>query len=281
MLSTTPVKKTRKTKKKKKSKDSAGDAPSGSEDAKAAEKAEAERKAKIKEEGKQKAMRMDYPIIKTLQAELGLPSDKVTQFDMTPHLQRINTWHQANKSKGDWHGMFIMSTVLAQAAYVRDLNNPTIKLDNKTRSNYKNAIAQIDNFTAIMLMKNSRQLSGAPNVFITHLARMFVDEQGRKTRHPRGMNVHGITFGLIRLHEKDAICQHQYHNVVVGGKCPICAYCTDNHDSVNNHIRMHWRMGLVCSFCEHIDVNMNGMLGHGQAIHTHRVFTKVNDIKPC
>ena len=109
MPSTTPVKKTRKTKKKKKCKDSASDAPSGSEDAKAAEKAEAEQKANIKEEGKQKAMRMDYPIIKTLWAELGLPFNKVNQFDMTPHLQRINTWCQANKGEGDWHGVFITS----------------------------------------------------------------------------------------------------------------------------------------------------------------------------
>ena len=281
MPSTTPVKKMHKTKKKEKSKDSAGDALSESEDAKAAEKAEAKRRAKVKEEGKQVAMRMDYPIIKTLWVELGLPFDKVNQFDMMPHLQRINTWRQANKGEGDWCGMFIMLTVSARATYVRDLNNPMLKLDNKTRSNYKNAIAQIDDFTAIMPMKNSRHLPGAPNVFITLLAWMFVDEQGQKTCHPRGMNVHSITFGLIRLHEKNAICQHQYHNVVVGGKCPICAYCTDNHDSVNNHIRMHWCMGLVCSFCEYIDVTMNEHVRPQPSYPRCRVFTKVNAIEPC
>ena len=114
MLSTTPVKKTCKMKKKKKCKDSArAMRPSGSEDAKAAKKAEAEQKAKIKEEGKQNAMQMDYPIIKMLWAELGLPFNRVTQFDMTPHLQRINTWRQANKSKGDWHSVFITLTASA------------------------------------------------------------------------------------------------------------------------------------------------------------------------
>ena len=118
MPSTTPVKKTRKTKKKKKCKDSAGDVPSGSEDAKAAEKVEAERKAKVKEEGKHKVMWMDYPIIKTLQVELGLPFDKVNQFDKMPHLQRINTWRQANKGKGDWCGVFIMSMASVQATYI-------------------------------------------------------------------------------------------------------------------------------------------------------------------
>ena len=94
-----------------------------------------------------------------------------------------------------------------------------------------------------------------------------MDEKGRKTCRPTGINVHGVMFGLIRLHSKDAICRHQYCNVIVGGKCPICTYCTDNHDSVSNHIRMHWRMGLVCSFCKYIDVTVNSMLGHGQAIH--------------
>ena len=101
MPSTTPVKKMCKTKKKKKSKDSAGNAPSESEDAKAAEKVEAEWRAKVKEEGKQVAMQMDYPIIKTLLVDLGLPFNKVNQFNMTPHLQRINTWRQANKGEGD------------------------------------------------------------------------------------------------------------------------------------------------------------------------------------
>ena len=251
MPSTTPVKdkKPRKSRKKKSCKDSVRDVPAVSEETKAAERREATRKAQIKEEGKVKAMQRDYPIIiKTLRAELGLPFDRVNQYDMMGYMPRINAWHQSHLDEADWGGVFIMLTVSARAAYVRDLNNPDLKLDHKTRTNYKNAISQIDDFTTTMPMKKSRRLSGAPFIYITHLAWMFVDEKGWKTCKPTGMNVHGVTFGLIRLHAKDAICRHQYCNIIVGGKCPICAYCTDNHDSVNNHIRMHWRMGLVCMF---------------------------------
>ena len=161
-----------------------------------------------------------------------------------------------------------MSTASVRAAYVRDLNNPDLKLDHKTRSNYQNAISQIDDFTTTTPMKKSQRLASVPHVYITHLAWMFVDEKGQRTCKPTGMNVHGVTFGLIRLHSKDTTCRHQYCNVIVGGKCPICTYCTDNHDSVNNHIHMHWCMGLMCLFCEYINVTMNGMFGHGQAIHT-------------
>ena len=262
------AKKTRKSRKKKSCKDSLGDAPPVSEETKAVERKEAARKAQIKEEGKVKAMQRDYPIIKTLWAELGLPFDRVNQHDMTSYMPRINAWRQSHLGEADWRSVFIMSTASVRAAYVRDLNNPELKLDHKTWTNYQNAISQIDDFTTTMLMKKSQQLAGAPFVYITHLARMFVDEKGRRTRKPTGMNRHGMTFGLIRLHAKDAICRHQYCNVIVGGKCPICAYCTNNHDSVNNHIRTHWRMGLVCAFCEYIDITMNGMLGHSQAFHT-------------
>ena len=214
-----------------------------------------------------KAMQRDYPIIKILRAELGLPFTEVNQYDMTRHMQRINAWRQSHLGEADWHGMFITSTTSVRAAYIRDLNNQSLKLDNKTRDNYRNAISQINEFTQTTPMKRSRQLAGAPFVYITHLAWMFVDEKGLQMHKPTGINIHGMTFGLIHLHDKDTICRHQYKNMIVSGKCPICAYCTDNHDSVNNHIHMHWRMGLVCTFCEYVDITMNGMLGHGQAIH--------------
>ena len=245
-----------------------------SEETKAVERKEAMQKAQIKEEGKVKAMQRDYPIIKTLQAELGLPFDRVNQHDMTSYMPTINAWRQSHLGEADWCGVFITLTALAQAAYVRDLNNPELKLDHKTRTNYQNTISQIDDFTTTTLMKKSRRLASAPFVYITHLAWMFMDEKGWKTRKTTGMNVHGVTFSLIKLHTKDAIYRHQYCNVIVGGKCPICAYCTDNHDLVNNHIRMHWRMGLMCTFCEYINVTMNGMLGHGQAIHAVKYLKK-------
>ena len=150
-------------------------------------------------------MQKDYPIIKVLQAELGLPFDRVNQHDMTSYMPRINAWHQSNLGEADWYGVFIMSMASARAAYIRDLNNPELKLGHKTQSNYQNAISQIDDSMTTTPMKKSRRLAGAPHVYITHLARMFVDEKGWKTHKPTGMNVHGVTFSLIQLHSKDAI----------------------------------------------------------------------------
>ena len=143
--STTLVKekKSQKSKKKKSSKDSAKDTPSLSKEARATERREAARKVQIKEEGKVKAMQRDYPIIKILRVELGLPFTEVNQYDMTRHMQRINDWRQSHLGEADWHGVFITSTKSARAAYIRDLNNPNLKLDNKTKDNYQNAISQM------------------------------------------------------------------------------------------------------------------------------------------
>ena len=98
-----------KSRKKKSCKDSVCDAPAVSEETKAAERREAAWKAQIKEEGKVKAMQRDYPIIKTLWAKLGLPFDRVNQYDMTGYLPRINAWHQSHLVEADWHGVFITS----------------------------------------------------------------------------------------------------------------------------------------------------------------------------
>ena len=175
--STTPVKdkKARKSRKKKSSKDCAGDALPLSEEAKAVERKEAAWKAQIKEEVKVLAMQKDYPIIKMLWAKLGLPFDKVNQHDMTGYMQRINAWHQSHLGEADWCSVFITSTASARAAYIRDLNNPDLKLDSKTRTNYQNVISQIDDFMTMVPMKKSQRLAGAP--FIYHSFGM--DVRGR------------------------------------------------------------------------------------------------------
>ena len=112
--SNTPVKDTKTCKsRKKKCKDSLGNVPPLSEEAKAAERKEATQKAQIKEEGKVKAMQRDYPIIKMLRAELGLPFNKVNQHDMTGYMSRINAWRQSHLGKADWCGVFITSTASA------------------------------------------------------------------------------------------------------------------------------------------------------------------------
>ena len=132
MPSTTPVKDKKSWKSQKKSsKDPAEDVPPLSKEVRVAERREAARKAQIKEEGKVKAMQRDYPIIKILRVELGLLFMEVNQYDMTRHMQRINDWCQSHLGEADWHSMFITLTKSARAAYVRDLNNPSLKLDNR------------------------------------------------------------------------------------------------------------------------------------------------------
>ena len=116
-------------------------------------------------------------------------------------------------------------------------------------------------------MPQSRRLKGAPKLFITHLGRVFMDHKGERQRVLEGDAGCAVTFDLLKLDDKDAICRHQQGSIVIGGQCPNCAYHANNHDSVNNHIWSHYRMGLICAFCYHIEVTMEGMVAHSEDEH--------------
>ena len=94
-----------------------------------------------------------------------------------------------------------------------------------------------------------------------------MDHKGEQQRVLEGDPGCTITFRLLKLHAKEVICWHQQDSMTIGGQCPICIYYANNHDFVNNHIRSHYQMGLICTFCYHIEVRMGGMVAHGEDNH--------------
>ena len=206
----------------------------------------------------------DYPIIKQIRAEMKLPDQTVTQQDMMPLLDRINKYRQEELGEPEWSKSFIWTITMARKNFQPGLDSG--KLSDEMKDQYTNALELINKYMTEMFMPQSRHLWGEPKLHITHLGWVFIDHKGERQRVLEGDPSCAVTFGLLKLHAKDVICWHQQDGMTIGGQCPICVYYADNHDSINNHIWSHYRMGL-CTFCYHIKVSMEGMVTHGEDDH--------------
>ena len=142
------------------------------------------------------------------------------------------------------------------------------RLSEEMTDQYNNALELIKKYTTKMPMPQSWHLQSEAKVHITHLGHVFIDNKGEWQRVLEGDSRCTVTFRLLKLHSKDVICRHQRGGVKISGQCPICVYYADNHNSVNNHIRSHYRIWLICTFCYHMEVSMEGMITHGEDIHS-------------
>ena len=92
-------------------------------------------------------------------------------------------------------------------------------------------------------------------------------------------NVNGyysqVTTGLACLFVHDAICKITTSDTGNEKKtlsecyCPLCIYLVGNHMTMNNHIRYHPRLALVCRLkhCFHIETQAEGMWNHVEDKH--------------
>ena len=74
----------------------------------------------------------------------------------------------------------------------------------------------------------------------------------------------GERWGVWSPLHKCAAIYHQQVNNVSGCYCPFCNYVGSHHIAINNHIRSHWCLGLLCSFpgCFQPRVEADAMLTH-------------------
>ena len=65
---------------------------------------------------------------------------------------------------------------------------------------------------------------------------------------PDGFGCPG-TMGLWDLHSPDALSRAKMQlssGLVDANFCPLCSFWSTNNETLNNHIRKHYRMGLTC-----------------------------------
>ena len=78
--------------------------------------------------------------------------------------------------------------------------------------------------------------------------------------------------GLYNLHKYEAVGKGNKKvddKMVTKGYCPFCAYSAGNNGSINNHIRVHYRLVLECGFanCSAIMYDAERMVNHTKDKH--------------
>ena len=78
--------------------------------------------------------------------------------------------------------------------------------------------------------------------------------------------------GLYNLHKYEVVGKGNKtmdSKKVIKGYCPFCEYGTGNNGSINNHIRVHYRLILECGFtnCNVVMYDVERMVGHAKEKH--------------
>ena len=85
-----------------------------------------------------------------------------------------------------------------------------------------------------------------------------------------------LMLGLYNVHKYDAISKENVQRAdetkpSALGFCATCSYASGNHQSINNHIRVHYRLLLECghSRCAFVHADCKEMYRHGITKHQH------------
>ena len=219
------------------------------------------------------ALDSDYGYISTLRQRHGLPEDTPTQTDLSFLLDAIQQKREEmGMSREDWFALY-PSVDSSRVVFQNMAANK--ELSKKEREKYSKALERLDEPRALIL-PIGRNMPGKPEpVVATRLARVFVNDHGVVTIPLKGIAAKQIMFGLTKIHKPEAISRREKTiklfgksvKVTLGSQCPACTYSADNHDSINNHVRAHWRIVLLCGICLRVEPTTSGMLSHGKEEH--------------
>ena len=78
------------------------------------------------------------------------------------------------------------------------------------------------------------------------------------------------TMGLWDLHSSDALNRVKMQlpsGPVDANFCPCCAFWSTNNETLNNHVRKHYGMGLTCRADRFTTASMAAMKAHMESEH--------------
>ena len=78
------------------------------------------------------------------------------------------------------------------------------------------------------------------------------------------------TMGLWDLHSRDALNQAKMQlpsGSIDTNFCPCCAFYSTNNETLNNHVRKHYGMGLTCRSDGFTTASVAAMKGHMETEH--------------
>ena len=122
--------------------------------------------------------------------------------------------------------------------------------------------------------KKSAKGSWAPNtekVAIDQIMLMCQCENGANVAYsdPDGFGHPGM-MGLGDLHSSNALSRAKMLLVssqVDANFCPMCAFWSTNNETLNNHVRKHYKMGLTCHSDGFMMASVATMKAHMEAEH--------------
>ena len=101
-------------------------------------------------------------------------------------------------------------------------------------------------------------------------------------QHPNGIDVaysdpdgfgHPGTMGLWDLHSSDALSWARLQlksGVMDVNFCPVCAFWSTNNETLNNHVRKHYKMGLTCWADSFMTASVAVMKSHMEMEHGYK-----------
>ena len=90
--------------------------------------------------------------------------------------------------------------------------------------------------------------------------------------NPDGFGRPGV-MGLWDLHSPAALARAKKQlpsGTVDANFCPLCAFWSTNNETLNNHIRKHYRMGMTCCTDGFTTSSMAAMRAHMEAKHGYK-----------
>ena len=212
----------------------------------------------------------DFFFILEIRDQHKLPMDHINQDDMTGFLQEVGECRAVRMSDP---GLLTYHIWMIGAA-IHALNSQITAARGKgsgVPKEWPDTIAQLKDFRENTPMPVAQECKALlPPVFTRYVARVFVKDDRNpvepNTKLQGDMHRH-VLMGLTKLHKKDAISRHQKRGVDGKSVCLFCPLVLSNHESVNNHVRCHWQMALMCGLCSHVEVDCNTMICHGHQKH--------------
>ena len=115
---------------------------------------------------------------------------------------------------------------------------------------------------------------GRSGIYPKYVAKAFLAPQSQSIIQ-KGDNNHwdtSVMIGLYNLHKYEAISKGNKKvddKVVTKGYCPFCMYSAGNNGSINNHIRVHYRLVLECGFanCGIVMYDVERIVNHAKDKH--------------
>ena len=218
-----------------------------------------------------KACDADFPFIKLLRQEHGLPKAGMTQDDISDFLSFVAEYRADKMNDPLLRKKHIWSMGEAIEAMHRNLRQPKTDDNKVARSQWKKAVRQLQDYRDVTPMPEAQECKGVlPRVHAKFVTRIFVKPDGKPLSNNAKMlgdDYKRVVLGLAKLHKKEAISRRQEKGVDGGSICSFCCLSFSNHESVNNHVQVHWRLALMCALCSRVEVDAHEMIRHGRDEH--------------